>query len=134
MVSITKQHVLANFRTPKHKREPKLPAHKTRPGMSADHLALVRALPCLVAGCTQPSQAHHLLSTGERGAGLRSTDKWAVPLCNEHHINGVHRVGSRRELAWFRENGIADPMLVAERLWKATGCLDRMQRVLSMYR
>ena len=30
----------------------------------------------------------------------------AIPLCYECHINGVERIGSRQEAAWFRERGI----------------------------
>ena len=37
---------------------------------------------------------------------MKVPDKTTVPLCHEHHINGVERVGSRLEAAWFRERGI----------------------------
>lgn len=92
-----------------------------REGMSKIHLAFVRNLPC--CGClAMPSgEAHHLKSgTGERGAGMRSTDRRAVPLCRHHH-DEVERAGSRNEWGIFKQWGIADPLALADALWNASG-------------
>lgn len=109
---------------------PKQSASDKRPGMSEAHLALVRRLPCCVSGVTPAGEAHHLKQgTGERGAGMRSTDRWAVPLSHERHME-LERLGSRNEWAWFRANGIADPLELAAALWSNTGDLERMAKIV----
>ena len=111
----------------------KTPAEK-RPGKDPQHLANVRKLPCVVCGEPGPSECHHLKQgTNERGMGLRSSDKWAIPLCHEHHINGVERAGSRNELTWFESFGIA-PLTLAQALWSSRHDLDAMQRILETHR
>lgn len=62
--------------------------------------------------------------------GLRSTDKWTVPLCNEHHIHGVERVGSKNEHAYFKQHGIENVVLLANDLWKSSGNKARMTAVV----
>ena len=127
---IRKERLLGNFRNrgfrQKHKNSER---YKQRPGMSDEHLALVRALPCVVCGKEPCGEVHHLNSgTGERGAGLRSTDKWGVPLCRiDHDI--VERAGSRREVSTFEAWGI-DAHVLAQDLWAATGSLERMRAIV----
>lgn len=65
----------------------------------------------------------------ERSVGVKSTDKWAVPLCKWQHHADVERLGSRREVEWFDQYGI-DPHDLANALWKSTGSLERMLKVL----
>jgi hypothetical protein len=123
---------LANFRDraprPKHNSK----AYKLRPGMSVDHLTRIRNLACCV--CAKAGgEAHHLKAgTGERGMGLRSTDKWSVPMCHTCHME-VERVGSRNEQAWFSVRGIYASLLAMD-LWGNTGDLRRMERVLVAHR
>ena len=81
-------------------------AEQTREKAEPGYLAKIRKLPCCVCSEPAPSQAHHLKCTGERGIGKKSSNRWAVPLCNDCHIYGVERVGSTKEAAWFRERGI----------------------------
>lgn len=102
-----------------------------RPGMSPEHLALVRKLPCCVCLRTPCGEAHHLKDTPdkERGMSLRSSDKWAVPLCNEHHIHGVELAGTRNELKWLRDRGV-EALSLAQALWKATGDLPKMTKIV----
>ena len=116
------------FKAPRGPKVKKKSAAEKREGMSEKHLALIRQLPCCV--CQRPSgEAHHLKISAERGMGMRATDKWAVPLCHEDHINGVERVGSRNEVAWFRKHGVS-PLDLAAGLWAVTGNLDAMQAVM----
>lgn len=122
--------VYGNFRPPRipnpRKKER---ARDKRPGMSPEHLALIRQLPCCVTGLSLPViDPHHLKSAGERGAGLKATDRWCVPLCRQKH-DEVERIGSRREVAWFHAHGI-DPLALAAALWSATGNLDRMRKIV----
>jgi hypothetical protein len=102
-----------------------------REGMSPKHLACIRALPCCITGRPAPSDPHHLKTdlAHERGIGRKATDRWTVPLAREAH-ESVERVGSRNELAWFQERGIADPKALARDLWAVTGDLEEMKRVL----
>lgn len=67
-------------------------------------LDFVRSLPCLICQKTC-GQAHHLLRTGEHSMGKRSPDRYAVPLCWEHH-DELHRLGD--EALFFMRYGI-DP-------------------------
>lgn len=102
-----------------------------RPGMSDEHLKNIRALPCCTCFAPAPSEAHHLKQTSakERGASVKSTDRWTVPLCHEHHINGVERVGSRNELGWFLNRRV-DALALAHSLWGAAGDVPKMVKIV----
>lgn len=129
---IYRQKVYGNFRKrgkPEKRKNSKF--RENRPGMSADHLKLIRKLPCCVPGCNVVGcDPHHLQDTGarERGMGLRSTDRWAIPLCRLHH-DEVHSLGSRRERQWFEQFGM-DPYEVAISLWTLRGDAAAMTRVI----
>ena len=123
-----REKVIANFRDRLAKKK-NSENFKARPGMSPAHLVLIRNLPCCICGVSG-SEAHHVKAgTGERGMGLRSTDRWAVPMCHEHHME-VERAGSKKENDWFAQRAVL-PGLLAMDLWKGTGNLERMQRVLT---
>jgi len=101
--------------------------------MSDSHLADIRKLPCCVCGRHPGGEAHHLKAgTGERGGALRSTDRWAVPVCRTDH-NEIERIGSRNEPAYFERIGIA-PLVLAAALWSNRGDLMSMLRVLQTHR
>lgn len=100
-----------------------------REGMSEDHLALIRKLPCCVCRRTPAGTVHHLKTTGERGLSVRSTDRFGVPMCITDH-DAVERAGARNELKWFAERGIADVVWLASALWKASGNLPAMTRIV----
>lgn len=77
-------------------------------------LAYVRQLPCLC--CQAPAEPHHLLRVpdGERGAGQKNGDRWAVPLCRLHHEE-LHRLGDERR--FFA--GYLDPVAWAAKRYQA---------------
>lgn len=104
-----------------------------RPGMSEKHLECIRQMPCCVTLRVPAGECHHLKGTGERGMGLRSTDRWAVPLSHDKHME-LERIGSRNEVRWFQEHGIEDPHELAAALWANTGDLPRMIAVLMAHR
>ena len=106
-----------------------------RDGMDEAHLANIRKCPCAVCLKMPAGEAHHLQSSGERGMSLRSTDRWAVPLCFDHHTgaNGVHRVASKREPEWFGTHG-TDAVWLAKALWNARGDLAAMTRIVLAHR
>jgi hypothetical protein len=95
---------------------------RRREGMNAAYLDAIRQLSCCACGAPAPSDAHHLKAgTGERGMGLRATDRFAVPLCRGPEgchtgARGVESVGSRNEADWFAERGVK-PLVLAGRLW-----------------
>lgn len=105
-----------------------------REGMSKAHLELIRQLPCCVTGTPARSDPHHLLEglAHERGVARKATDRWAVPLCRAKH-DELHRLGSRKEWAWFRDHGIDDPLELAAALWRVSGDLERMRKVLQAH-
>jgi len=108
--------------------------YKDRPGMSPQHLDLIRKMPCCVTLAMPGGEAHHLKQgTGERGMQQRSTDKWAVPMAHNPHME-VENAGTRNESAWFAAHGIADVNLLARDLWAATGDLPKMIKILMAHR
>src|SRR5512144_1973932 len=120
------------FRTRKPKVQ-KPSAEEKREKAEPGYLAKIRKLPCCVCDEPAPSHAHHLKCTGERGIGKKSSNRWAVPLCYECHINGVERVGSREEAAWFRERGILCLDLAAA-LYANGHRVEAMLNVLKIHR
>ncbi len=126
---VKKQHVYGRFKpTPAQKLKSKKAKKKDkRHGMCEQHCENIRALPCINCG-ESDSEIHHLKCTGERGAGMRSTDKWGVPLCHECHINGVEKTGSRNEINWFKDRGIYC-LDLASALWQNRHDLELMKNV-----
>lgn len=100
--------------------------------MDAEHLRNVRQLDCIACGKPAGSMlglemnAHHLLRTGERGMGMRSPDKYAIPLHHSCHME-LHHNGD--EDGFLAERGI-DGRAVAAALWAARGDLEAMRRVI----
>jgi hypothetical protein len=125
---IGKDRVLANFksRSKPEKRQSKW--RDKRPGMSVSHCELVRLCPCVVCLIVPAGTVHHLKDTGERGIGVRSTDRWGVPLCPLCHEQ-IESVGSRNETAHFLAVWKVDPHSLARSLWASTGDLAQMTRI-----
>ena len=96
-----------------------------REGMSANHLAMIRQLPCVVTG-EPASEAHHILRTGEHGMGRRSSDRWAIPLSTVAH-RALHAAGD--EEVFLIGHGI-DGRAVASALWAARGDIEAMRQVI----
>lgn len=65
------------------------PTPRIKPGRveDPDHLARVRALPCVVCGAEPPNEAHHLRGI-EVGTGKKAGDDRTIPLCLDHHRTG----------------------------------------------
>lgn len=130
---IARPHVYGNFRPSVSERAAKKPtAQQQREGNSDAHRKLIKLLPCCVTGKYPPNDGHHLKSgpaAKERGIGCKATDKWLVPLCREKH-DELEVIGSRRELSWFREQGVSDPIDLAAALWNATGDLSKMTKIV----
>ena len=126
----------------KPSQEDKLKARKRRvnfrdmrPGMSDEHLSCIRKLPCCICLRMPGFDPHHLKDTPdkERGMSLRSTDKWTVPMCEQHHIYGVELAGTRNELKWFSDRGV-QALSLAKALWGATGDVPKMIKIVLAHR
>jgi hypothetical protein len=131
--------VLGNFKLPKAKqiaRKIAKPREKRdrRPGNSEEHLAALRKCPCIVTLKMPAGEVHHLKQgTGERGAGMRSSDKWGVPLSRTPHET-LERAGSRRELAVLESMGVTDPIGMANALWHASPNIAAMTKIILAHR
>lgn len=131
--------LLANFRPPKSERiKRKTKAAKVkreeRPGNSEEHLAALRKCPCIATLKMPAGEVHHLKQgTGERGAGMRSSDRWGVPLSREPH-DEIERVGSRNETAKLAEWGIKEAPDLADALWHASPDVRRMTAIIIEWR
>jgi hypothetical protein len=75
------------------------------------YLRYVRRQPCCICGGIDV-EAHHLrvgsINEGVTppGMGQRSSDRWAVPLCNRHHRE-LHNMGDREFWASYGIDPIA---------------------------
>lgn len=90
-------------------------AKRTATAQEKRHMERVAALACLVPGCNNPANIHHVVSDGMKRLARRH-DR-VTPLCETHHQSGpcaVHRVGHAR----FTEIFGIDLLMTAERLWE----------------
>ena len=109
-------------------RIPRVVAHaKPKPDLRrrANHLAFVRQLSCVACGSTAPSEAAHVRSGSDGGAGVKPSDRYSVSLCRSCH-DLQHRFG---ELTFWSALRI-DPLNVALRLWTVSGNLEAGERTV----
>ncbi len=104
-----------------------------RPGNSEEHLAALRKCPCVVTLRVPAGEVHHLKMTGERGAGMRSSDRWGIPLSHAPHME-LEREGSRNERRWFEKHGIDAPLDLAAALWNASPDVAAMTKIIMAHR
>lgn len=121
--------IYGNFKQPVNPNKKRVPLRDKLAGNSKTHLALIRKLPSCVSG-RRPCDPHHLHV--DRGMGLRARDKWCVPLTRDEHDH-LHSVGSKNELAWFKKHGIENPYELAKALWKASGDLGAMAKIVEAH-
>lgn len=60
------------------------PAHKSAPGF----LQFLRTRNCILAHtgeCQGKVRACHWDQAGDKGVGTKVSDRWALPMCDEHH-------------------------------------------------
>jgi hypothetical protein len=86
------------------------------------YLAWLRTLPCAVCGSYKGIEAAHYRSGDPRyskpstGMGERPHDRWALPLCGDHH----REQHSMNEVDFWKRYGI-DAALLASALWGEQG-------------
>ena len=91
----------------------------------SQHLAFVRQLPCVVCGKAAPSEAAHVRSGSDGGAGIKPSDRYSVSLCTDCHAL-QHQFG---ELTFWSVLRL-DPLNVAFRLWTISGDLKAGERIV----
>ena len=91
----------------------------------ANHLAFVRQLPCVVCGKAAPSEAAHVRSGSDGGAGIKPSDHYSLALCTGCHAL-QHEFGELR----FRSTLRIDPLNVALRLWTVSGDIKAGERIV----
>jgi len=96
------------------------PDQRRRP----QHLVFVRQLPCVICGKKAPSQAAHVRSGTDGGAGIKPSDHYCVPLCSDCH-SLQHQYGELRFWSTVR----IDPFNVALRLWTVSGDIEAGERI-----
>ena len=89
------------------------------------HLAFVRQLACVVCGKAAPSEAAHMRSGSDGGAGIKPSDRYSVSLCTDCHAL-QHQFG---ELTFWSVLRL-DPLNVALRLWTISGDLKAGERIV----
>ena len=88
---------------PRRRNSPR-PAHKSAPAF----LQWLRGRNCLCAdrgGCDGRMEAAHVDYAGDKGVSTKVSDRFAVPLCNEHH-RVQHQHGWRAFEANYRVDGL----------------------------
>ncbi len=70
--------------------KPPLGLKLERPKPSPEHLARVKALPCVICGAPPPSDAHHCIH--DRFGTLKASDYETIPLCKAHHQWGAEAI------------------------------------------
>lgn len=105
---------------PKRKKRERMGVERLeKPRSIPGYLKWVRGCVCCIPGCGQgPIEAAHIRAgvpnEDKGGMGLKSRDKWAVPLCAAHHRE-QHQVG---EITFWQSRNI-DPIATARRYWNA---------------
>ncbi|TDE17675.1 DUF968 domain-containing protein [Dyadobacter psychrotolerans] len=92
-----------------------MPRIKPKRITDAGFLHFLRSLPCLCSGRMGQVTAHHLLDTGLRGMGLKSPDRYAIPLDWKIH-DALHRAGD--ETMFLAGYGITDAMDIADQFYE----------------
>jgi hypothetical protein len=107
-----------------------------REGNSEAHKLAIQKLPCCIPGCNvvgvEPHHLKHGAAAAERSVGRKATDRWLLPLCHDHHINGVEvdAPNAKREPGWFRDHRIEEPIELAAALWAVSPDAAAMTRIV----
>lgn len=110
------------------------PATRDKAPADLSYLASIRILPCLKCGLDPCLEAAHVrmnsAAHGKRQAmGKKPSSAWTLPLCSGCHTrdpDSQHRLG---EQEFWDRLGI-NPLLVAKKLWEASGDVVRMRAVV----
>lgn len=106
---------------------------KGRADQDADYLALVRQCPCLHCGM-EPTEAAHVRMASAAfgkasGMAKKPPDRFALPLCADHHRLSRTAQHNRGEQMFWHELGI-NPLICCEQLYAQAGDLVAMRAVI----
>ena len=103
--------------------------------ISREHKHALAQCPCVVCGAAGPSHVAHVrlsdasLGVEQAGMAAKPTDRYALPLCPDHHQNGPdaeHRVGT---VKFWRDLGI-DPLRLAAELHQLSPDVEAMRLLI----
>lgn len=129
--------VYGNFKPEPDARPRWMRRREQREGNSNAYLDLIRQLWCTLGPERDNVQAHHLRrgpaagTCGGRQGGLKSTDRWAVPLVWFRHEEIDNQLGSHYEAAYFLKRGGILVYDLAAGLWRNRGSYQAMASVLN---
>jgi hypothetical protein len=99
------------------------------------YLALIRECPCLHCGMEPSEPAHLRMSSAAygkaSGLGKKPADRWANPLCSEHHRLARDAQHNRGEQEFWHALGI-NPLITATLLYEQRGDLPAMRAIVFM--
>lgn len=98
------------------------------------HMSCIACLPCCVCLSRPVHVAHVRMSDIERGKPIsgkseKPSDKWTVPLCPAHHVDGPDAQHKSSERDWWKHQGI-DAIALCIELYAATGGLMLMEQIV----
>jgi hypothetical protein len=131
-----REKVLGNFKpsTTERQKAKAVDTRGDRDGNDDKHLAALRKCPCIITLKVPAGEVHHLKQgTGERGMGMRSSDRWGVPMSRVPHEE-LERQGSRNETRWLKDHGIVAPLDLAAALWNASPNVAVMTKIILAHR
>lgn len=104
---------------------PEAPGQRQPRERDKKHLAFIACLPCVICGTMPVHAAHVRFGDPERdkpstGMQEKPADKWAVPLCPPHHLDGPDAQHRSNEREWWARHGI-DVIALCERLSEISG-------------
>lgn len=100
------------------------------------YLALVRQCPCLHCGMEPAYEAAHVRMASAMhgkasGIGRKPADRWALPLCPDHHRLARDCQHNGGERLFWDSLGL-NPLVICEKLYAARGDLVAMRAVILM--
>jgi hypothetical protein len=81
---------------------PPLGLKPPKPKPNREHIAKVKALPCVICHAPPPSDAHHCIH--DRYGTQRVADECTIPLCKAHHQQGPDAIHNGKE-SWRAKYG-----------------------------
>jgi len=99
-----------------------------------DYLSLVRQCPCLSCGMEPCYEAAHVRMASAAfgkasGLGKKPPDRWALPLCPDHHrVLNVSQ--HHQDERFFWDTLGINPLITAEKLYAQRGDLVAMRAVI----
>jgi hypothetical protein len=111
-----------------------LPQQPRQQKDDVDYLALIRQLPCLHCGMEPCYEAAHVRLASAAfgkasGLGKKPPDRWALPLCPDHHRLARDCQHNQGEQMFWARLGI-NPLIVCGRLYAQRGDLVAMRAVV----